>query len=147
MSACLRNASGSLSIFLPELLDGMRCTGYPSFKGTVMDGAQLANLVGGLEQNGLLQHSHLLTGYIGSASFLAEIVHVYEKLKAVNPDLRYGASRMRRSRAPHEIRAKESPVVPSESHIAQEHGGSDRAAARSPRCIPHLDLRVPLHTD
>jgi pyridoxine kinase len=65
-------------------------TGYPSFKGTIMDGAQLSEVVSGLEANGLLQHSHLLTGYIGSTSFLVQVLHVLQKLKAQNPDLVYG---------------------------------------------------------
>lgn len=37
-------------------------TGYPSFKGAVFDGTQLSSLLQGLEDNGLLTHTHLLTG-------------------------------------------------------------------------------------
>lgn len=37
-------------------------TGYPSFKGPVFDGQQLTELMDGLAANGLLTHTHLLTG-------------------------------------------------------------------------------------
>ncbi len=37
-------------------------TGFPLFKGTVMDGEQLWTLIEGLEANKLIQHTHLLTG-------------------------------------------------------------------------------------
>lgn len=37
-------------------------TGFPLFKGTVMDGEQLWTLIEGLEANGLIQYTHLLTG-------------------------------------------------------------------------------------
>ena len=66
-------------------------TGYPSMTGTVMDGAQLAEVVKGLEDNDLLRHSHLLTGYIGSVTFLNQVAEIHRKLKTINPDLMYGA--------------------------------------------------------
>ena len=37
-------------------------TGFPVWRGTVMDGDQLWELIEGMEANGLLQHTHLLTG-------------------------------------------------------------------------------------
>jgi pyridoxine kinase len=49
-------------------------TGYPTFKGTIMDGQQLEEVVAGLESNGLLRYTHLLTGYIGSLSLLSAVV-------------------------------------------------------------------------
>jgi pyridoxine kinase len=66
-------------------------TGYPGgFKGTVLQGAELASLVEGLERNSLLSETtHLLTGYIGSESFLLAIVQVFEKLRAAVPMARY----------------------------------------------------------
>ena len=67
-------------------------TGYPTMKGTVMEGPELATIVDGLEENGLLQQSHLLTGYIGSVTFLKQVVQVHQKVKQHNPDLIYGAS-------------------------------------------------------
>mmetsp|Transcript_13001 Transcript_13001/g.26555 ORF Transcript_13001/g.26555 Transcript_13001/m.26555 type:complete len:307 (+) Transcript_13001:133-1053(+) len=59
-------------------------TGYPAgFKGTVMDGDGLLSLMSGLTSNSLLTPSttHLLTGYIGSVSFLNAVIDTYEKAK------------------------------------------------------------------
>ena len=60
-------------------------TGYPTVRGPIMDGATLLDVVGGLEANGLLRYSHMLTGYIGSESVLDAIVGVLAKIKAANP--------------------------------------------------------------
>ena len=68
-------------------------TGYPLFKGQVMDGDGLLQLVDGLEANGLLNYTHLLTGYIGSLSLLESIATVVQRLRKVNPDLIYGKGR------------------------------------------------------
>jgi pyridoxine kinase len=65
-------------------------TGYPKRTGTVMGGEQLADLVDGLESNGLLQHSHLLTGYIGSESFLRGVAQLLKKMREKNPDVLHG---------------------------------------------------------
>ena len=67
-------------------------TGYPVFKGSVMDGAALTELVAGLEANGLLHYTHLLTGYIGSLSLLETVAIIVGKLREVNPDAIYGAN-------------------------------------------------------
>jgi pyridoxine kinase len=65
-------------------------TGYGSFAGEVMTGDQLWSLVEGLETNGLLEgYTHLLTGYIGSASMLRTVARLVRKLRAYNPDLVY----------------------------------------------------------
>eukprot|EP00271_Cylindrocystis_brebissonii_P008008 TRINITY_DN22012_c0_g1_i1.p1 TRINITY_DN22012_c0_g1~~TRINITY_DN22012_c0_g1_i1.p1 ORF type:complete len:442 (-),score=39.69 TRINITY_DN22012_c0_g1_i1:780-2105(-) len=64
-------------------------TGYPTFKGDVLNGEQLWALIEGLEANDLLHYTHLLTGYIGSLSFLDTVLRVIEKLRAVNPNLIY----------------------------------------------------------
>jgi pyridoxine kinase len=65
-------------------------TGYDVCKGDVLEGVQLLKLVEGLEANGLLSgYTHLLTGYIGSPSFLHAVVQVATKLKALNPGLQY----------------------------------------------------------
>ena len=63
-------------------------TGYPSFTGEVLDGAQLEKLAKGLDSNGLLKNvSHLLTGYIGSPSFLRAVCAVHRMLKQHNPEV------------------------------------------------------------
>ncbi|CAH2079682.1 unnamed protein product [Thlaspi arvense] len=64
-------------------------TGYPTFKGQVLNGEQLWDLIEGLEANDLLFYTHLLTGYIGSVSFLNTILEVINKLRSVNPNLTY----------------------------------------------------------
>ncbi|CAD6267124.1 unnamed protein product [Miscanthus lutarioriparius] len=64
-------------------------TGYPTFRGQVLDGKQLWDLIEGLEANQLLHYTHLLTGYIGSVSFLDTVLQVVDKLRSVNPDLLY----------------------------------------------------------
>ncbi|OMO95721.1 Pyridoxal phosphate (active vitamin B6) biosynthesis, pyridoxal kinase [Corchorus olitorius] len=64
-------------------------TGYPTFKGQVLNGEQLWDLIEGLEANDLLFYTHLLTGYIGSVSFLNTILKVVYKLRSVNPNLTY----------------------------------------------------------
>ncbi|KAF8030634.1 hypothetical protein BT93_E2925 [Corymbia citriodora subsp. variegata] len=64
-------------------------TGYPTFKGQVLNGQQLWELIEGLEANDLLYYTHLLTGYIGSVSFLNTVLQVVNKLRSVNPKLTY----------------------------------------------------------
>ncbi|KVH92401.1 Phosphomethylpyrimidine kinase type-1 [Cynara cardunculus var. scolymus] len=64
-------------------------TGYPTFKGQVLNGKQLWELIEGLEANNLLYYTHLLTGYIGSVSFLNTVLEVVSKLRSINPTLTY----------------------------------------------------------
>lgn len=65
-------------------------TGYSHFKGQVLNSDQLDELMNGLRLNNLLpQYSHLLTGYVGDASFLRKVADVVKELKQINPDLIY----------------------------------------------------------
>lgn len=64
-------------------------TGYPTFRGPVFDGDQLRALAQGLEENKLLTHTHLLTGYIGSLSLLKAIADLCSMLKRHSPNLTY----------------------------------------------------------
>ncbi|XP_077253754.1 pyridoxal kinase-like [Tasmannia lanceolata] len=64
-------------------------TGYSTFRGQVLDGQQLWDIIEGLETNNLLYYTHLLTGYIGSVSFLNTVLQVVDKLRSVNPGLTY----------------------------------------------------------
>ncbi|XP_047328062.1 pyridoxal kinase-like [Impatiens glandulifera] len=64
-------------------------TGYPTFKGQVLNGQELWELLEGLEANDLLFYTHLLTGYIGSVSFLTTVLEVVNKLRSINPKLTY----------------------------------------------------------
>jgi pyridoxine kinase len=59
-------------------------------KGQVLQGDQLLEIVEGLDENGLLVgYTHLLTGYIGSVSFLRAVISVVKKLRDRNPSLIY----------------------------------------------------------
>lgn len=44
----------------------------------------------GLEENDLDSFSHLLTGYVGSVSFLEQVYETIKKLKEKNPNMLYG---------------------------------------------------------
>ena len=56
-------------------------TGYAKkWEGEVLNGTQLGSLLEGLERNDLLSRTdHLLTGYIGSESFLHGVLKVLSK--------------------------------------------------------------------
>lgn len=74
-------------------------TGYPfGWEGEILDGTQLKRLIDGMERNGLLSSNdaesdggigNILTGYIGSESFLSAVVSVVRKLKALDTKCRY----------------------------------------------------------
>lgn len=56
----------------------------------MLTGENLSSLVDGLESNDLLEnYSHILTGYIGSATFLNAVSDVVSRIKQKNPDLKY----------------------------------------------------------
>lgn len=44
----------------------------------------------GLSSNDLDNFTHILTGYVGSASFLEEVYNTVKQLKEKNPNLIYG---------------------------------------------------------
>ncbi|XP_024890907.1 pyridoxal kinase [Temnothorax curvispinosus] len=64
-------------------------TGYKVFKGQVLNDKDLEDLVDGLAQNDLDNYTHLLTGYIGSASFLKRVASLVTILKTKNPNITY----------------------------------------------------------
>ncbi|CAA6671391.1 unnamed protein product [Spirodela intermedia] len=70
-------------------VDPINSVQFSNHTGQVLDGEQLWDLIEGLEVNNLLYYTHLLTGYIGSVSFLDTILKVVEKLRSVNPGLIY----------------------------------------------------------
>ncbi|KAB5516706.1 hypothetical protein DKX38_027354 [Salix brachista] len=79
------NHTGKLLILLHSIR-------YPTFKGQVLNGHQLWELMEGLQANDLLYYTHLLTGmpsYIGSVSFLNTVLEVVKKLRSINPKLTY----------------------------------------------------------
>lgn len=64
-------------------------TGYKYIKGQVLNEEDLGTVIDGLFSNGLNNYSHLLTGYVGSPSFLYKIASVVKDLKKCNPNLVY----------------------------------------------------------
>ncbi|KAK9825962.1 hypothetical protein WJX74_001552 [Apatococcus lobatus] len=64
-------------------------TGYPTKSGTVGTGKDLWDLVTGLQENQLLNYTHLLTGYIGSETLLETIAKTIKAIREVNPDATY----------------------------------------------------------
>jgi pyridoxine kinase len=77
-------------------------TGYDHFPhGQVMNGDQLRDIMEGLEMNGLIGNDgedggenceaigSILTGYIGSASFLEAVLDVLTMVRKYNPDARF----------------------------------------------------------
>jgi pyridoxine kinase len=59
-------------------------------KGQVLQGEELFELIEGLDMNDLLgSYTHLLTGYIGSVSFLKAVLSTAKKIRERNPDLIY----------------------------------------------------------
>jgi pyridoxine kinase len=65
-------------------------TGYKHFKGQKLSGAELDDLFEGLNANDLLsQCTHLLTGYLGSATFVRSLAAHVQKLRSKQPSLRY----------------------------------------------------------
>lgn len=65
-------------------------TGYGKWKGQVLNAQEAADLFEGLRINGLLHSfSHVLTGYIGSDSFLRKVSETIREMKSKNPSLRY----------------------------------------------------------
>ncbi|EFN66949.1 Pyridoxal kinase [Camponotus floridanus] len=64
-------------------------TGYKVFKGQVLNDKDLDDLADALAQNNLDNYTHLLTGYIGTASFLKRVALLVTTLKSKNPNLIY----------------------------------------------------------
>ena len=65
-------------------------SGYPYVTGQQLSGAELEDLVDGLEKNDLLDlYTHVLTGYIGNPSMIHSICRVVKKLKEKIPGLVY----------------------------------------------------------
>lgn len=64
-------------------------TGYKVFKGQVLNDKDLEDIIDCLVENNLDNYTYLLTGYVGSASFLKKIAEVVHILKRKNPDLIY----------------------------------------------------------
>eukprot|EP00057_Strongylocentrotus_purpuratus_P034063 XP_793776.4 PREDICTED: pyridoxal kinase [Strongylocentrotus purpuratus] len=64
-------------------------TGYKHFQGQVLNDSDLKTLFEGLKLNDIHRYSHLLTGYVGSESFLYEVIRAVKELKEANPAITY----------------------------------------------------------
>ncbi|XP_065175233.1 pyridoxal kinase-like [Sycon ciliatum] len=65
-------------------------TGYAHFAGQVLQSSDFDTLVNGLATNGLThEYTHILTGYVGSESFLQSVCRTVKELKESNPDLTF----------------------------------------------------------
>ncbi|OWF50214.1 pyridoxal kinase-like isoform X2 [Mizuhopecten yessoensis] len=64
-------------------------TGYKVFKGQVLNAADMDDLYDGLKCNNIHHFTHLLTGYIGSKSFLEKVGEIIQNLRKQNPNLTY----------------------------------------------------------
>ncbi|KAJ8027432.1 Pyridoxal kinase [Holothuria leucospilota] len=63
-------------------------TQYDHFAGQVLNAEELRSVfLDGLVKNDIHCYSHVLTGYVGSPSFLVEVCKVVEMLKARNPNI------------------------------------------------------------
>lgn len=56
-----------------------------------------ADLMSGLRTNDLDHFTHLLTGYVGSESFLQQVYETVRQLKVRNPGLVYGSNLLKNS--------------------------------------------------
>lgn len=65
-------------------------TGYGLIRGQILGGPDLESLMEGMRTHGLLRlFSHVLTGYIGSKTFLRTVVAAVRELRALTPSLMY----------------------------------------------------------
>lgn len=64
-------------------------TGYKHFKGQILNENDLGVIVESLFANGIKQYTHLLSGYVGSPSFLKKIAEVVVELRKTNKNFTY----------------------------------------------------------
>lgn len=64
-------------------------TGYEVVKGTVITGKDLDDISVGLQSNQIDNYNYLLTGYIGSESFLVSILSLLDRLEISNPGIKF----------------------------------------------------------
>lgn len=62
---------------------------YKTMKGAVLTGDDLRELVSGMSANSLLEYDYLLTGYIGSESFLISVVDLLCQIQESRPSAKY----------------------------------------------------------
>ena len=65
-------------------------TGYAVIEGQILSDKDLLVLIDGLAKNNLDEYTHLLTGYVGSPTFLTQIANAVKQFKSKNEKLIYG---------------------------------------------------------
>jgi len=65
-------------------------TGYKCFKGQVLNDSDIDTLYDGMKQNDIHKNfSHLITGYIGSRSFLEKVGEIIQEIRDSNSNIVY----------------------------------------------------------
>lgn len=64
-------------------------TGYGRWKGIRFDDTHIGELFNGLEENGLLKQSRMLSGYMPSPAVVSTVRQAVQKIRSHNPDLIY----------------------------------------------------------
>ncbi|KAK9512614.1 hypothetical protein O3M35_001000 [Rhynocoris fuscipes] len=64
-------------------------TGYKTTNGQILNETDLGVIIDALKENNLLKYTHMLTGYVGSPSFLEKVVQVVQVVRSFNPKLLY----------------------------------------------------------
>ncbi|KAJ1980524.1 putative pyridoxal kinase [Dimargaris verticillata] len=65
-------------------------TGYNTWQGDRTPPTTVLNLFQGLQANGLVNYSHLLTGYMGNAESIEAVETILRQLRQINPSTFYG---------------------------------------------------------
>ncbi|XXQ36000.1 pyridoxal kinase [Plasmodiophora brassicae] len=103
-------------------------TGYAKWTGQRLQGEHLDELVRGLESNQLLAYDYLMTGYIGTESFLQSVLSLMRNLKATNPALQFVCD----------------PVLGDQGKLYVAEG---YVAVYRDKIIPHADVLLPNQTE
>lgn len=64
-------------------------TGYGRWQGLRFDEEHVRSLFSGLEQNGLLTQSRMLSGYMPSPGVVSAVKDAVQRIREVNPELVY----------------------------------------------------------
>lgn len=88
-SACFPLQTLGFEVDLINSVQFSNHTGYPAFKGQILNAEELQDLYDGLKLNRITKYSHILTGYVGSDSFLGKVADIVQELKQDNPSLMF----------------------------------------------------------
>jgi pyridoxine kinase len=128
-------------------------TGYGQWQGRVFDAGMIREVVGGIEQRGVLgECDGVLSGYMGGADIGAAILDAVATVKRANPSAKYccdpvlgdvGRGIFVREGIPEFMKEKAVPaadlITPNQFELAYLAG---RGCAWSPRCTPRKRPRT-----